>query len=553
MNKMSPHTTRQLVNRSLTTLLFVIFLTVPVSGKKISRTALVIGNSDYKTSPLQNPVNDASDMADALTRRGFQVVLLKNADRSQMRQAVREFEEKLGKDRGVGLFYYAGHGIQLQGKNYLVPIGADIKKEYEVPDETVQADAVLQAMDYANNDLNIIILDACRNNPFPKSSRSASRGLARMDTMGSGMLIAYATSPGSIALDGDGENGIYTKHLLKAIDTPGLSIEKVFKTVRQKVMQETNMNQTPWEESSLTGDFYFIAAEKAQINIHQSSSSDPEKQEELMFWQGISESEKSSDYEAYLYKYPQGVFAALARSRLEALNAFPVPGKDFADELESGSGKEQTATGIPGKIIGIWQHDYKENNKENYLRFVFKSMGRGNATGEESDGSWWKSPFRWSIQNKSLILKYRDNLEKYRVISFEDSSLVLVGIEGDSAGDTFSMRKLSHEQILAKRTTVQKKQLVGSWKESWEEDGGIGYQIFTFRSNGSMLETGKTPDESWSQESRWILKDDTLVILGDEPQKYMVVNATEDHLDLVDLSGEYRGEGGRFFRVETSN
>ncbi len=172
-----------------------------------------------------------------------------------MRQAIRKFGHKI-KSGGVGLFYYAGHGMQVNGTNYLIPVGADIQTEEEVVDEAVDASLILRKMHAAGNPLNIVILDACRDNPFARSFRSTSRGLTRMDVPG-GAFVAYATAPGQVAADGSGSNGIYTKHLLTNISKPGLSIEQVFKKVRIQVMGETADKQVPWDVSSLTGDFYF--------------------------------------------------------------------------------------------------------------------------------------------------------------------------------------------------------------------------------------------------------------------------------------------------------
>ena len=220
------------------------------------KTALVIGNGEYQDAPLANPVNDATDMAQALRDLGFDVMALTNADRQTMREAIREFGEKLKKG-GVGLFYYAGHGMQIKGQNYLIPVKADIKAADEVEDESIDANSVLRKMETAGNDVNIIILDACRNNPFARSFRSAEQGLAKMEGP-VGSIIAYATAPGSTAYDGSGRNGLYTSHLLKAIKTPGLTIEEVFKHVRVAVRDETQGQQIPWESSSLTGNFQFI-------------------------------------------------------------------------------------------------------------------------------------------------------------------------------------------------------------------------------------------------------------------------------------------------------
>jgi hypothetical protein len=219
------------------------------------RSALVIGNSAYATAPLKNPVNDAQDMAQALRGLGFEVIYRENLSQNDMKRAIREFGAKI-RGGGVGLFYYAGHGVQVKGINYLVPVDAKVESEEEVEYECIDAGFVLAQMESARNSLNIMILDACRNNPFARSFRSASRGLAVMDAP-SGTLIAYATAPGSVASDGNARNGIYTQELLRYIGTSGLTVEEIFKRVRGSVQNLTQGKQTPWEASSLVRDFFF--------------------------------------------------------------------------------------------------------------------------------------------------------------------------------------------------------------------------------------------------------------------------------------------------------
>lgn len=218
-------------------------------------SALVIGNGAYAQVPLKNPVNDAEDMSRALTDYGFSVTTRINANRREMRQAIREFGKRI-KRGGVGLFFYAGHGIQVNGENYLVPIGARVLNEDEVEDECLKASSVLRKMDTAENRLNIIILDACRNNPFARSFRSSQMGLARMDAP-AGSILGYATGPGSVAADGSARNGLYTSRLLKWMQTPDLEIGQLFRKVRVDVMAASDGRQVPWESSSLTGEFYF--------------------------------------------------------------------------------------------------------------------------------------------------------------------------------------------------------------------------------------------------------------------------------------------------------
>jgi uncharacterized caspase-like protein len=341
------------------------------------RVALVIGNSAYKTSPLRNPVNDARAISKALAATGFKVTVIEDATLTTMRRAVRAFGDELVAG-GVGLFYYAGHGMQVRGRNFLIPVNADIEREDEVEDGALDANFVLSKMDSAKNALNLIILDACRNNPFARSFRSGSQGLAQMDAP-SGTLVAFATAPGSVASDGEGDNGLYTKHLLANIGKPGLPIEQVFKEVRRGVGRETSDRQIPWESSSLRGDFFFIApdptlsagaqkeqmeraiaeavkreqdklsvdraAQQAQMQkmiqemlAKQRAEMEEEQRRQrgeapkpapvavapaaasaidrdALFWDSIKTSANPEDYRAYLAQFPRGTFAALARAR----------------------------------------------------------------------------------------------------------------------------------------------------------------------------------------------------------------------------------------------
>ncbi len=245
-----------------TLLALAIFLAAAAHAAE-TRIALVIGNSDYAGGPLPNPANDAKLIGEELAELGFDVIARRNADQTAMKRAIQEFGarlEKAGPD-SVGLFYYAGHGVQLNGRNYLIPTTARIEREGDVEIEAVSADWVIEQMRYARNRLNIVILDACRNNPFTRSMRSVDHGLATMDAP-AGILIAYSTAPGSVAADGTGRNSPYTEALTHAIRDLHEPVEQVFKHVRVGVMSATSGKQVPWESSSLTGDFYFAAPSK---------------------------------------------------------------------------------------------------------------------------------------------------------------------------------------------------------------------------------------------------------------------------------------------------
>lgn len=220
------------------------------------RLALVIGNASY-AQPLKNPVEDARAMAVLLKDLGFTVMKEEDLGPAQMEVAIRQFGDLLKKQRGVGLFYYAGHGVQVNGENYLIPVGVQFQREDEVREKAINAGLVLNKMDSAQNETNIVILDACRDNPFRSYWRSQQTGLATMNAP-IGTYISYSAGPGQVAGDGAGQHGVYTEYLLREMRTAGAPIEQVFKRVRQSVAKETRSKQVPWDASSLQGDFYFV-------------------------------------------------------------------------------------------------------------------------------------------------------------------------------------------------------------------------------------------------------------------------------------------------------
>lgn len=247
------------------------------------RLALVIGNANYKVGMLRNPVNDSNDIARVLRFNGFQVELLTNADQRQMEKAINRFGKKL-RHGGVGVFYFAGHGMQVNGVNYLIPVGANIEEEDEIRYESVNANRVLSKMQSAGNRINIVLLDACRNNPFARSFRSASRGLATMDAP-IGTLIAYATAPGKTAADGIGRNGLFTGYLIKYIQKPQLPLTKLMMEVRKEVISASNGKQIPWEVSSLTGEFFFYGgAVREDKNLNSKPIEPPPISDKLPKW-----------------------------------------------------------------------------------------------------------------------------------------------------------------------------------------------------------------------------------------------------------------------------
>lgn len=275
------HKSRLLVlNRTIAVaFVFIVSLTSSMlaNGDTNSRYALIIGNSAYHhATPLGNPRNDSEDIAEALQNLFFDTKLIQDATKQQIETAVTQFLIKLKQEGGTGLFYYAGHGVQLVGDNYLLPIETDVGTEQEIQNQSFNVSKLLAGMRQAGNETNIIILDACRDNPFKNQAKANSRSAASKGDRGmvkinvpkldSGLskldappntLIAFATAPGRVAMDGAGRNSPYTAKLVESMQRRGLTIAEVFRQVRTDVITESNGKQIPWETSSLTQDFYF--------------------------------------------------------------------------------------------------------------------------------------------------------------------------------------------------------------------------------------------------------------------------------------------------------
>ena len=260
--------TARFLHRSV--LFFIALLSISFTAAQSTyakdRVALVIGNSNYEhTSSLANPENDARLIAAKLRDTGFEVIERTNLGQQEMRRAFADYTTRLqsrGRN-GVGLIFYAGHGLQVNGQNYILPVDARITKEADVEVEAINASVLMRSISIVGNKLNIIILDACRNNPYRSAFRSVARGLARMDAP-IGSLVAFSTAPGMVAADGSGSNSPYSASLAQSLTARNLKIEDMFKRVRNDVFKQTGGAQVPWESSSIFGDFYFAQANDSQ-------------------------------------------------------------------------------------------------------------------------------------------------------------------------------------------------------------------------------------------------------------------------------------------------
>ena len=358
------------------------------TGEK--RLALVIGNGAYqKTSELPNPPNDAADMASTLKELGFEVLSGTNQSKRQMETLIREFGDKLARQGGVGLFFYAGHGLQVKGSNYLIPVEADIPAEDEIDYAAINLDFLLKKMASAGNDLNIVILDACRNNPFARSWRNfrdigEGSGLAKI-TPPTGTIMLYATQPGNVASDGSGRNGLFTESLLNQIKKPDVELDTMIKALARDVSEKSEKKQFPWKEGIATGDFYFAGGGNGPRPLPTPTVIISNNAEEVL-WKEVAKLNTKLAVESYLIEYPKGKYAATARLKLQVIDA---------DDLKKAQDIEQKKW---GEAVGL-------NTIESYQSFL-----QTYPTSEYKDVANQKI----KVLNENLILEKRPQKGKSR-------------------------------------------------------------------------------------------------------------------------------------------
>ena len=309
------------LNTYFTQVILVTVLALAMHSPALSakRLALVIGNSNYQnTSPLRNPANDADLIGTKLSDIGFDVLTSKDISLSATRQVISKFASKIRDigDDGIVLFYYAGHGIQYNGKNFIVPVDANLQSDTDIILQGVDTSFILKIIELSGAKTNIVVLDACRNNPFPAVSRSVTKGLARMDSP-SGSFIAYSTAPGAVALDGKGKNSPYTLALAEYITDPSLTLEAVFKKVRRKVYYDTEKAQTTWESTSLIDEIYLVEGrDETKSESKIATSSNAQNVQEDNFWKQIRNKGDAELFKTYLQMFPNGKHREIALAQL---------------------------------------------------------------------------------------------------------------------------------------------------------------------------------------------------------------------------------------------
>ncbi len=372
-----------------------LLIVMPGSAWATKRVALIIGNSAYEHAPeLANPRNDAADFAAKLSELEFEVIVRQDATLPEMLSAVEEFSDKLH-NADLSLFYYAGHGLQVDGRNYLVPVSAKLNSHITLDYEAVPVDLVMATMQ-SRSKTNLLFLDACRNNPLARSlarslgtrSTAVGRGLARIGA-GTGTFISFATEPGNIALDGAGENSPYTEALVRHFGAPGKGLAETMVLVRKDVIDSTDGRQVPWEHSSLTGPVVL-----KEVRGTPDHSQDNDRSVEITFWDSIQNTNDPAFFEAYLRRFPDGVFAEIAELTVQRLKtAAPGPAKPQSEpntSLPEDRRQQASLTG-PDKTNTRQTEDSAEGDARKDRQLVRAIQAELNRLGCETgrpDGEW---------------------------------------------------------------------------------------------------------------------------------------------------------------------
>jgi hypothetical protein len=333
-----------------------------LADQAAKRQALVIGNSRYADSPLKNPVNDAKALAKSLEACGFSLQLLLDASQQEMAAAISSYGARLASQQAVGVFYYAGHGAQLAWRNYLIPVDAVVDRLDDLPRRCVELNSLLGALTRAGNPMNIIILDACRDNPFGSRLPPEQKGLSQFDAP-PGSLLSYATAPGNTASDGIGSNGLFTENLLREMRVDGAKLEDVFKRVRLNVRLQSRGQQVPWESTSLEEDFYFVPPRLSeQMTVDEKNR---RFEEEQGYWEQAKAATTPAPIQAYLSRYPSGMYSELAQAWLDKILAAEGEKKALAAQAGANPFTKGSAGGIGRFTLG------------DHFRFVQKDLFTG--------------------------------------------------------------------------------------------------------------------------------------------------------------------------------
>lgn len=420
------------------------------------RMALVIGNGAYAVGPLANPTNDSQLVAGSLEWAGFEVTHVQDLDYRSLQRAVIDFGRDL-KDAGedtVGLVFYAGHAIQANGENYLIPVDSDIQDELDLDIQALPVSILMRSLETAGNRLNMVVLDACRNNPFAAMNRSGTRGLAKIDAP-FGTLLAYSTAPGDVATDGEGRNSPYSAALAKAIQVPGLPVEQLFKRVRVDVMERTGNRQVPWESSSLIGDFYFTPGVQTVQPDQPAVTPDSGDDAEIAYWKSIATSGNPLDFQGYLAAYPNGTFKDVAEQRIAALQSTQdeQAARQAWDAVKN-SGDAAAIQDIANRYPGTVYAEMAQIKLQSLVQaseLSTDSNDQASLARGETERLFWES-----IKDSTNPTDYEAYLQRYPNGSF--SAIARIRLDGDG-------------MQVASRHPVVTHPMDGAWTLDWKVTG----------------------------------------------------------------------------------
>lgn len=387
-------------------------------AQQTPKVALVIGNAAYKASPLRNPENDARDFAKSLKGFGFTVIERTNLTTKQIGPMLREFRSKIVPG-SVAVIFYAGHGLQIKGENYLPTVDADIQGEEDVPHQSLSTRQLMEVLAESGTRMNLVFLDACRNNPYSRRFRSTTRGLSR-ENAPSGTLISFATRPGSEAADGEGRNGLYTSVLLQQLKQADQPIEQVLKKVVTGVKLASNGQQEPWIEGSIEGDFCFGEC---------GSSSTARRDADDEAWAVTQKLNSLAAYQAYLSKFPSGRYKAAAEVALTALKGGGnTPTNSTA--TEGREAKDSNSRTNNGPILDAWYSDDCEGRINNSFKLAVKwRLVQGKLYMREHQLGFqvlYELNVTQSTRGRETLFNSTDGLRVENIYEFDGDSAVLV-------------------------------------------------------------------------------------------------------------------------------
>ena len=421
--------------------------------ERTPRIALVVGNAAYAQQPLKNPLRDAREMSARLSRAGFTVTTVIDATRQQFADAIAAFAKTAGEKKAIAVFFFAGHGLQLNWRNFLVPVDARIKGAADIQAQAVDLGALVAALSRARNPLNVIVLDACRDNPFGKDYLTDDKGLTQIDAP-PGTLLAFATSPGIVAADGEGDNGLYTEHLLKEILVPGAKVEDVFKRVRLGVRRTSKGAQVPWESTSLEDDFFFVAPPAGART--DPSQAQKEFEADLAKWLELRTAGDVAALETFIRARPSGKFSEFAEQKLDEL--LKRAGERTVKPVLSQAPPPQCACPVPplpsyddqtyriGDRLMYQQRGLLQGNLSQFADTVTKLDGEdvifndgtlvtdryGNLTRDPEGRKW--TPYQFYIPEYKLGKRW-------------EAQFIVTEPSGDAVNVTFNLKVTSRERI----------------------------------------------------------------------------------------------------------